>query len=352
MSALCSSEEQELKEDLGSDYWIKVWDECSSGDSLIDGWSDDSPCDSGTGAQHEFYTDTGWRSDHWKRDSWHSSRWRTTDCHRKDESYHGCDGTWSKHHVYDGWNSSHWKTTGWDQENERRHDHVESQWFTHAFFEALSVDQLINSLHRGEGDTTIFTGLEVDPGESLADTAAQSVIIDLRPFRKAEEALFYKFGLKPRVIYGNNQAVGIGGKAKVLGKVEMPSGMGGVNGVVKHTVVDSPGVPPLTPVSLLKHVGAVIDLNNNTMELKKIGTTTALRILPTGHVAHKLTEFASGGWKAPTPEQTKLFQARSDVFRPLTLPGESKQRRQYQKWSRIHGLKSFSRVSAFQHLCL
>ena len=34
----------------------------------------------------------------------------------------------------------------------------------------------------------------------------------------------------------------------MLGKVEMPSGMGGVNGIVKYTVVDSPGVPPLTPV--------------------------------------------------------------------------------------------------------
>ena len=38
--------------------------------------------------------------------------------------------------------------------------------------------------------TTTFTELEVDPGEPLADTAAQSGIIDLRPFRKAEEALF------------------------------------------------------------------------------------------------------------------------------------------------------------------
>ena len=108
--------------------------------------------------------------------------------------------------------------------------------------------------------------------------------------------------------------MGIGGKAKVLGKVEMPSGMGGVNGVVKYTVVDSPGVPPLTPVSLLKQVGAVIDLNNNTMELKKIGATTALRILPTGHVAHKFTKFAFGGWKAPTPEQTKLFLKHAQMF--------------------------------------
>ena len=112
----------------------------------------------------------------------------------------------------------------------------------------------------------------------------------------------------------------------MLGKVEMPSGMGGVNGIVKYTVVDSPGVPPLTPVSLLKQVGAVIDLNSNMMDLKKIGTTTTLRTLPSGHVAHKLTEFAPDGWKAPTLEQTDLFQVKTDVFRPVTLPGENKSR--------------------------
>ena len=112
----------------------------------------------------------------------------------------------------------------------------------------------------------------------------------------------------------------------MLGKVEMPSGMGGVNGIVKYTVVDSPGVPPLTPVTLLKQVGAVIDLNSNTMDLKKIETTTTLRTLPSGHVAHKLTEFAPGGWKAPTLEQTDLFQVKTDVFRPVTLPGEIKSR--------------------------
>ena len=103
-------------------------------------------------------------------------------------------------------------------------------------------------------------------------------------------------------------------------------GMGGVNGIVKYTVVDSPGVPPLTPVSLLKQVGAVIDLNSNTMDLKKIETTTTVRTLPSGHVARKLTEFAPGGWKAPTLEQTDLFQVKTDVSRPVTLPGESEPR--------------------------
>ena len=92
----------------------------------------------------------------------------------------------------------------------------------------MIVHQLISSLRKGEEDVTTFTGLEVDPGESLADTAAQSGVIDLRPFRKAFEALFFKFGLQLCVISSDNQAVGIVGKAKVLGKVEMPSGMGGV----------------------------------------------------------------------------------------------------------------------------
>ena len=106
----------------------------------------------------------------------------------------------------------------------------------------------------------------------------------------------------------------------------MPSGRGGVNGIVKYTVVDSPGVPPLTQVSLLKQVGAVIDLNNNTMDLKKIETTTTLRALPSGHVAHKLTEFASGGWKVRTVVQTELFRVKADEFRPVTPPGEFRPR--------------------------
>ena len=97
------------------------------------------------------------------------------------------------------------------------------------------MDQLIKSLCRDDDDAATFKGIEVDPGESLADTAAQSGVIDIRPFRRAEKALFHKFGRKPRAIPGDNQVVGIGGNAKMLGKVEMPSGMGGVNGTVKYT---------------------------------------------------------------------------------------------------------------------
>ena len=215
-SVLCSSEESELNKGSATDDCIKCWDECFCGDSSADTRGNNSQCDSGVDAQHKYHTGNDWRSRHWKMDSWRVSHWETRGWHQKDD-------TWSKNNVGDGWNSSHWETSGWCQEDECRHDHDKTQWFSHAFFEALNVDQLINSLHRGEESVTPLTGLEVDPGESLADTAAQSGIIDLRPFGKAEDALFHKFGLKPRVIHSNSQAVGTGGQAKVLGKVGVPS---------------------------------------------------------------------------------------------------------------------------------
>ena len=72
-------------------------------------------------------------------------------------------------------------------------------------------------------------------------------------------------------------------------------------------------------------------------------------------MAHKLTEFASGGWKAPTPEQTKLFQARSHVFRPVTFPGEFKQRRRDQTVDFSSGLaytiSNHSHVSPRFNIC-
>ena len=160
-SVLCLSEEQEIKEDPARDYWIKCWDECSSSDSLVDGWDGDSHCDSRADVRYKYFTGNSWRSGHWKIDSWHSSYWKMCDWHRKEGSYHGCGDTWSKHYVDDGWNWSQWNTTGWCQENARYHDHDESQRFTHAFSEALSEDQLINSLHKRGESTTTLTGFDL-----------------------------------------------------------------------------------------------------------------------------------------------------------------------------------------------
>ena len=175
-SVLCPSEEPELKKGSARDDWIKCWDKCFSRDSSADGGGNNSHCDGGANARHKYHIGNSWHSGHWKMDSWHSGQWKTSDWHRKDGNHHDCVDTWSKNNMDDCWNSNHWKTSGWCQEDERHHDQDKSQWFTHAFFGALNVDQLVSSFQRGEESVTTFTGLEVDQGESLADTAAQSGI--------------------------------------------------------------------------------------------------------------------------------------------------------------------------------
>ena len=65
------------------------------------------------------------------------------------------------------------------------------------------MDQLVNSLCRGDSVAT-FSGIEVDLCKSMADTAAQSGVIDIRPFREAEEALFHSNRVSS---FGDNQAV-------------------------------------------------------------------------------------------------------------------------------------------------
>ena len=192
------------------DSWNDAWDKHHDGDRWADAWDKHHDGDRWADAWDKHYQDN-W-ADTWSKhdagDKWRSSHWEAN-----------------------GWLSSHWETSGWNEEDECSHNRDKLQWLSHSFFETMNVDQLIRSLCRGQENVSTFTGLEVDPGESLADTAALSGVIDLRPFGKAEEALFHKFGLKPRVICSDNQAEGIGGKAKVLGKVKMPSVMGGVNGM-------------------------------------------------------------------------------------------------------------------------
>ena len=166
--------------------WIHGWNEYYHGDVWTDAWRERN---SGFVCQHNDDNLT----DAWNKckpdDEWHASHWKTS-----------------------SWSSSHWETSGWNDTDEciNDRDRKEQMRSSHSFFEIKSMNQLISSLCRGN-DMATFSGIEVDPGESLADTAAQSGIIDVRPFRMAEEALFRKFGLKPRVITGDNQALGIGG---------------------------------------------------------------------------------------------------------------------------------------------
>ena len=57
---------------------------------------------------------------------------------------------------------------GWNETDKCSTDREGQQWLNHSFFETLNVDQLINSLCRGDDDAATFRRIEVDPGESLA----------------------------------------------------------------------------------------------------------------------------------------------------------------------------------------
>ena len=55
-------------------------------------------------------------------------------------------------------------------------------------------------------------------------------------------------------------ACGLGGKATVIGIVEVPVGIAGINDFIELTVVTD-NVPMLLPIKLLKNLRAVVDLD-------------------------------------------------------------------------------------------
>ena len=113
-------------------------------------------------------------------------------------------------------------------------------------------------------------GITVEAGHSLADTAAQNGVVGLPEFRKLEKVLWNQFGLKCVLLPSNKtSAVGIGGKAKTLGRVATPVGIAGTNGVMEWTVVDDNKIPPLTPVNLLHTLGTVVNLPDSVIEFRK-----------------------------------------------------------------------------------
>eukprot|EP00974_Lingulodinium_polyedra_P094208 9128954-Lingulodinium_polyedra.AAC.1 len=68
--------------------------------------------------------------------------------------------------------------------------------------------------------------------------------------------------------------MGIGGRAKGLAKVAVPTGIAGVSGVIEWMVVGDSSVPPLAPVNLLHGLGSIVNLPDLKLEFRKIGKET------------------------------------------------------------------------------
>ena len=50
---------------------------------------------------------------------------------------------------------------------------------------------------------------------------------------------------------------------------ELIGKIGGLNALLEFTIVDDDRIPPLTPITILQTIGAVVELPENKLELRK-----------------------------------------------------------------------------------
>ena len=156
-----------------------------------------------------------------------------------------------------------------------------------------------------EADPVSFVGVTTSSTEGIVDTAAQDGLIGKPAMLRLVEELRRR-GMKIRWNGKRAQATGVGGKATVIGVVEAPVGIAGINGLLEMTVVQE-DIPMLLPIKLLRQLRAVVDLDQNVLELRKYDTQARLSELPSGHVAVDVMSFDPSGWSVPREaESAKL----------------------------------------------
>ena len=159
-----------------------------------------------------------------------------------------------------------------------------------------------------------FVGLTTSSHVGIIDTAAQGGLIGRRALDRLGEEL-RKHRLKVQWSTKQAQARGIGGEARVVGVVEIPVGIAGVNGLIEATVVEE-DVPFLLSIKFLQQVKATISLSEQELHLGAFGRSTKLQEMPTGHVAVDVLQFEAQGWSLPT--SVPLFEERKNGFHFLS----------------------------------
>ena len=155
-------------------------------------------------------------------------------------------------------------------------------------------------MHDYPADATAapFVGLTVTVGYALLDTGAQTGLIGEAALQEMANNL-KKFKLQPRWIStAHRQAGGVGGKALTIGEVEVPAGLGGVNGTLKF-LVSKQSVPPLLPNHLITNTKSSVDYNDMKVHWRAFGRSSRIELLPSGHAAINIMGFAPGGWSPP-----------------------------------------------------
>ena len=108
------------------------------------------------------------------------------------------------------------------------------------------------------GEVKTFLGLTVTRGRALVDTGAQHAVVGNVQYAEIEKALA-TYNLKPRVVPTlAMEAMGVGGSSSFIRSAEIPTGIGGISGLLTMHVL--PGeVPPLLPVEFCRKMKANMD---------------------------------------------------------------------------------------------
>lgn len=131
----------------------------------------------------------------------------------------------------------------------------------------------------------VFLSLRtMSPGLALADIGAGEDLIGLRAFQELSQALGEKGWTAPQLSITPKPASGVGGDAKALYYVILPIQLGGTLGFVRTEVLDN-NIPHLLSVGLLDHVGAIIDLPNNSIKYQNSNHVDKMHKLDSGHRA-------------------------------------------------------------------
>ena len=168
-------------------------------------------------------------------------------------------------------------------------------------------------------EVSSWCGLSTEAAHGIVDTAAQSGLIGMKALDRLEDALA-QHQLRVRWSDKVGHARGVGGEAVSMGVVEIPLGIGGVNGILEATVVED-DVPLLLPISLLCELKVVIDLESEVMKLQRFETEVKLQRMKSGHFSIPILNFAKDGWSAPNEAIKKGLH--DETYRLITCAAMS-----------------------------
>ena len=153
-----------------------------------------------------------------------------------------------------------------------------------------------------------FIGLILGPARGLTDIGAQQLVVGSSAALRWCDRLLKRHGLVPVDVTPTNMIATCGGigTAKVVQVLEFLAGIVGVNGVMRFLVLEElmstdgrqQFIPPLTPIAIMRQVGANIRMkeSGDVLEIEDDrGTTHTEKLVRerSGHV-HNQLDFFSG----------------------------------------------------------